>query len=140
MQQRVSVIFIYLAQIFEQLRQYLESIDHPYASGHRFGMGPNWKIRVVRTALEQLGIDGNSVLKHGIAREVYGVPMASNWREILLGSRGRVRSRWLSTQEMSDFCLKRWVVPRADWDARYRDFDRGRVVNYVLGVQSEARW
>ena len=35
--------------IFEALREYLAASRHPYASGHRFGMGPNWKIVTVHT-------------------------------------------------------------------------------------------
>ena len=79
--------------IFESLRQYLRMIEHPYASGHRFGMGPNWKMRVARTALEKLGIKGNSVLKHGIAREVYAAPVADNWKEVLVGKQAEVCAR-----------------------------------------------
>ena len=60
-------------EIFAALRGHLEATGHPYASGHRFGMGPNWKLRVARAALEGIGIDGNSILKHGIEREVYAI-------------------------------------------------------------------
>ncbi len=57
------------------MRSYLEAIGHPYATGNRFGMGPNWKIRVARTALEKIGLDADDILNHGIAREVYAVPL-----------------------------------------------------------------
>lgn len=114
--------------VFESLRSYLEEIGHPYASGHRFGMGPNWKIRVARTALEELGIDGNAVLKHGIEREVYAIPLATNWREILLGQHRNVRSTTLPLSEIVDFCLQRWVLPRAERDKRYKRFARQRII------------
>ena len=91
--------------IFDSLRGYLEAIGHPYASGHRFGMGPNWKLRVVRAALEGIGIDGNSILKHGIEREVYAIPLAGNWQEVLLGRHKNVRSLATSTAEIADFCV-----------------------------------
>ncbi len=100
--------------IFKALREYLAASGHPYASGHRFGMGPNWKIRVARAALEKLGIDGNAVLRHGIEREVYAVPLATNWQEILLGGQKNVRSCVLPASEIADFCLRRWIEARAD--------------------------
>ena len=114
--------------VFESMRNYLQEIGHPYASGHRFGMGPNWKIRVARTALEELGIDGNAVLKHGIEREVYAVPLATNWREVLLGQHRNVRSTTLPLADIVGFCLQRWVLPRADRDKRYKRFARKRIV------------
>jgi hypothetical protein len=127
-------------EIFESLRAYLEALGHPYASGHRFGMGPNWKIRVARAALEKLGIDGNTVLKHGIGREVYAVPLAINWREILLGSEKSVRSCALPAAEISGFCLRRWVVPRADRDERYKMFTRNRIMDCLLNGGPGSSW
>ena len=115
-------------EIFESLRAYLEEIGHPYASGHRFGMGPNWKIRVARTALERIGIDGNAVLKHGIEREVYAIPLATNWRKVLLGEHRNVRSCTLPLSEITKFCLSRWVIPRAARDERYKTFARCRIM------------
>lgn len=127
-------------EIFELLRMYLESLGHPYASGNRFGMGPNWKIRVARTALEKLGIDGNAVLKHGIGREVYAIPLARNWREILLGYHKNVYSCVLPVSEISDFCLRRWIIPRADRDKRYKTFDRARIMECLVNGGPGAVW
>ena len=97
--------------IFALLRAYLEASGHPYASGHEFGMGPNWRLRVARTALEQIGINGNAILKHGIAREVYAIPLARNWQQILQGRHTNVRSIVLPASEISEYCLSRWIVP-----------------------------
>ena len=125
--------------IFESLRNYLEAAGHPYASGHRFGMGPNWKIRVARTALEKIGIDGN-ILKHGVKREVYAIPLATNWRKILLGQQRNVRSCTISTAEISEFCLSRWIVPRAARDDRYKIFERDRVMDCLLNGGPGPTW
>ena len=122
-------------EVFELLRQHLEREGHPYASGHRFGMGPNWKLRVARAALEDLGIQGNQVLKHGIAREVFGVPLAKNWQKILLGKNTRVRSTALPVEEISEYCLNRWIMPRAEWDTRYASFSRTEIAKSILDDQ-----
>ena len=126
--------------VFESLREYLEDCGHPYASGHRFGMGPNWKIRVARAALDMLGIDGKAVLKHGIEREVYAVPLANNWREILLGEHRNVRSCTLSLSEIASFCLDRWVLPRAERDKRYKSFNPSRIMECLQNGGPGPAW
>lgn len=127
-------------EVFESLRGYLEATGHPYASGHRFGMGPNWRIRVARTALEMIGIDGNAILKHGVEREVYAIPVASNWQDILLGRHKNVRSCTLPASEIADFCLKRWIVPRAARDKRYKRFARRRIMDCLLNGGPGSAW
>lgn len=127
-------------EIFESLRGYLEATGHPYASGHRFGMGPNWRIRVARTALEKIGIDGNAILKHGVEREVYAIPLASNWQDILLGRHKNVRSCTLPASEIADFCLNRWIVPRAARDKHYKRFARRRIMDCLLNGGPGPAW
>jgi len=127
-------------EIFEQMRSYLEAIGHPYATGNRFGMGPNWKIRVARTALEKIGLDADDILNHGIAREVYAVPLAHNWQEILLGTQKNVRSCVLSASEIMEFCLNRWIVPRASRDKRYKSFARCRIMECLLNGGPGPSW
>ena len=126
--------------IFESLRGYLVATGHPYASGHRFGMGPNWKLRVVRAALDGIGIDGNSILKHGIEREVYAIPLASNWQKILLGSNKNLRSLASPASEIADFCLARWMIPRASRDSRYKGFDPTSIMQSLLNEGPGASW
>ena len=120
-------------EIFSLLRQHLEREGHPYASGYGFGSGPNWKFRLVRAALKDLGIEANSVLRHGIEREVYGIPLATNWREVLLGKNTRIRSTVSPTSEIANFCVNRWMLPRAVRDRRFESFDRSQVTQFILG-------
>lgn len=127
-------------EIYELLRQYLETQGHPYASGHRFGMGPNWKIRVVRVGLESLGLEPNGILKHGIEREVYAIPLARNWREILSGDHKNVRSLVRPASDISGYCLDRWVIPRGERDKRYKRFARRRVMDCLLNGGPAATW
>ncbi len=108
--------------VFEALRAFLKSRDHPYASGHRFGMGPNWKMRVIRAALGELGLDGNGILRHGIEREVFILPLAKNYRDILLGETTEAHSLALPMSEIADYCQKRWIIPRAERDRSYTQF------------------
>ncbi|MBX3177714.1 MAG: DUF4338 domain-containing protein [Candidatus Hydrogenedentes bacterium] len=114
--------------VFGMMRELLEELDHPYASGHRFGMGPNWKIRVARAALDEIGLNSDAILKHGIEREVYTVPLAENWKQILLGEHQNVRARVLPVSEIAGYCLHRWIVPRALRDKSYKRFARCRIL------------
>ena len=126
--------------IFELLREYLEVLGHPYASGNRFGMGPNWKIRVARAALDNLGIDGSSILKHGIEREVYAIPLANNWRAILQGRQKNVRACVLPAAEISSYCLQRWMIPRSLRDKQYKRFARRRIMDCLLNGGPGPSW
>ena len=119
-------------EVFDSLRGHLEETGHPYASGHRFGMGPNWKLRVARAALEDIGIDGNSILNHGIEREVYAIPLAENWKKVLSGENKRVRSLTMPAAEISEFCLDRWIVPRSNRDKSYRSSDSSSIISTLL--------
>ena len=127
-------------EIFELLRDYLEAIGHPYASGNRFGMGPNWKFRVARTALDKIGIHGDAILQHGIGRDVYAIPLAKNWQDILLGRQKNVRSQVLPASEIADFCLSRWIVPRATRDKRYKRFARRSIMDCLLNGGPGPAW
>ena len=127
-------------EIFEALRGHLEAAGHPYASGHRFGMGPNWKLRVARAALEGIGIDGNSILRHGIEREVYAIPLVKNWQKILLGSNKNVRSLASPASEIADFCMSRWMIPRAERDDSYQSFLPDSILQSLIDSVSGAIW
>jgi len=127
-------------EIFEKMRGYLEVIGHPYATGNRFGMGPNWKIRVARTALEKIGFDADDILNHGIAREVYAVPLALNWQEILIGTQKDVYTSVLPASEIIQFCLNRWIIPRASRDKRYKSFERCRIMEHLLNGGDGSAW
>ena len=87
-----------------------------------------------------MGIDGNAILNHGIKREVYAIPLATNWQKILLGQHSKVQSCVVSAAEISIFCLQRWIVPRANWDNRYKNFERSRVMDSLLDGVSEPSW
>lgn len=127
-------------RIFESLRSHLADLGHPYASGHRFGMGPNWKIRVIRAALESIGIDGNSILRHTIPREVYAVPLATNWKEILLGEHVNTRSCVQPASDIATYCLQRWILPRAERDKSYKRFARRRIIDALRNGGPGPAW
>ena len=77
---------------FERLKNLLDQDDKRYSP--RMGTGPNWRIRVARVGLKTIGFDdANIVLKHGIRREVFVMPIADNTVEFLRGRSPSLDSR-----------------------------------------------
>lgn len=111
--------------LFRELRGLLEQAGHPYCNNYRFGQGPNWRLRALRQACEVLGVDGD-LLRHGIRREVYGVPLALNWRDLLLGHVETPIRDSQAAHVIAEMALKRWVVPRSKRDCAYKVWTRGR--------------
>lgn len=100
--------------LFAQLRSYLREAGHAYADQHRFGQGPNWRMRTTRIALELLGFD-DDLLKHGIQREVFLCSLADNALNILRKGRGRPNlTSLLSAEEVARLAVERWMFPRSE--------------------------
>jgi hypothetical protein len=100
--------------LFDRLRLYLRDRNHAYADRHKFGEGPNWRLRTIRAALADLGFNEN-ILRHGIRREVFISRLATNAFDVL--RRGEATpdlTGLLSVSELSDLARDRWIVPRAN--------------------------
>ena len=112
-------------ELFSKLRELLREADHPYVDGYKFSNGPNWRLRLLRAGLEFLELDADRTLKHGIQREVYVMPIATNAKEYLAGidSEGTFAQR--SIEEISYFAIMRWVLPRSERAPSYQKFQRG---------------
>lgn len=98
--------------LFGDLRSYLEEVKEGGVLGNRFGEGPNWKIRTARSALSQIGLTGN-ILKHGIKREVYGIPLACNFKDFLIGKEDDLESFDLAFDDLASYWKERWLKGRA---------------------------
>ena len=51
---------------------------------YKFGQGANWKMRVLKIGLRELGFS-EDILSIGWQRGYYNCPLANNWQEYLLG-------------------------------------------------------
>lgn len=106
-------------ELFEKLRRYLESINHAYAAGNRFGNGPNWKFRAIRAAFESLGVS-RDILQHGIHREVFLCEMADNSLAVLNGEDQNPTYLGLKgLGHVAGLALDRWVIPRSRRNPSY---------------------
>lgn len=109
--------FQFSEELFEELRR-LFSKDGGVPS-NRFGSGPNWRMRTLRTALQNLNLDPE-LLHHGVGREVFLAPLAGNWTRYLRGE--AIRRSWyhFDLDDMGRFFRERWAISRAERDPSYR--------------------
>ncbi len=109
---------------YERLREYLEELGEEEVTRYKFGNGPNYKIRVIRKALESLRLPGE-MLRHGIRRAVHVAPLAENAAAFLRGESQRLQWYRRPLEDIVEFWRDRWMLPRAYRDSSYRGFDRG---------------
>ena len=122
--------------LFRELRDYLRAIGHQYADQHRFGQGPNWRLRTTRAALTTLGFR-NDLLRHGIRREVFFCSLASNAANILRTGKGRPDlSSLLTAKQVADFALERWILPRSLRRPDYRAWNSSDIPQ-LLGTPAD---
>jgi hypothetical protein len=98
--------------VFAMMRELLQIDEHRYANGYSFGEGPSWRMRVIRESLRRVGLD-DELIRHGIAREVYGMALTDNWREYLRGQDVACHGKRPPARDIADAALERWVVPRS---------------------------
>ena len=84
-----------------------------------FGEGVNPRLRKIRGALELLGLSTDELLQHGTPRLVYGIRLARNVREYLLGVDSKPRycfaedNPQATTERIASWWRERWLVKRA---------------------------
>ena len=124
--------------LFEDLRDYLKYIGDSYANGFGFGQGPNWKLRVIRRALDQLGMNSD-MIRHGFTREVFFCSIASNAINFLKGDHQSAQYDNLPTVESaSQHALARWMIPRAERMPEYLDWQAEQFLEELTGVSSQS--
>lgn len=124
-------------EMFAELKKVLIRRSHPYATGNRFGDGCNWRIRVIRQAAMELGVNMD-VLKHGIRRPVYVVPLARNAREVLLGKSKRPIYMTSSVEKIAEYWRQRWAVPRAQRYPNWYNWNIGGVLTNLRRLHTTA--
>ncbi|WP_347242928.1 Druantia anti-phage system protein DruA [Thermogutta sp.] len=112
--------------IFEQIKAYLREMGDPVVRQCRYDDGPNWRFRVIRKCLADLGLSPD-LLRHGIGREVFVVPLAANAREFLRGEDPVPVYYERPADWLFDDFRSRWLLPRAAKDPRYQTFSRDSV-------------
>lgn len=119
---------------YSGLCKYLSIVQDDEVNRFRFGEGPNYRFRVVRRALEHLGLPPN-MLRHGIQRAVYVAPLARNTSAFLRGEYERLQWHPRPVADVIESWRERWMLPRAGRDRSYQSFDK-RDWTHILGLDS----
>lgn len=107
--------------IYEKLAEFARRSCVPTAKQEKWGKGFRNRRELVRKALQKLGF-GPNLLRHGIQREVFVAPLASNAREFLCGKVSKPRFYKLSFDEAAEYWRQRWMLPRAARDPSFKNF------------------
>jgi hypothetical protein len=120
--------------LFADLREFLRQIGHPYPDSHRFGQGPNWRLRTTRAALSALGFKSD-MLHHGIHREVFLCTLASNAVHLLRTGKGRPQlSSLLTVREIGQLAVQRWMLPRSERRPEYWNWSRSDLASLLSEI------
>lgn len=102
-----------------------------------FGEGVSPKLRKIRDGLDQLNFPTDALLQHGRARIVYGVPLARNLREYLLGMDEApdyifpLSDPSAGTQAISAWWMERWLARRIESDDVLASVERHTLVRPI---------
>jgi Druantia protein DruA len=123
--------------LFAELRAYLRKRKHRYVDGHRFGQGPNWRLRTIRAAFHALGFRPD-LLRHGIGRELFVCELALNAKKILLGQAVRPDYRGIkAVAEIGALARARWLVPRAQRRPEFKEWTREQLRALILSPRQQ---
>lgn len=98
------------SETFEAMRELAEM--KRCNTSNRFGMGPNWRMRIIRSACDILKLDSNVILKHSFQRGLYAIPLAVNSKSFLRGESKKLIYRNLPLKKLVKFWKKRWFDMR----------------------------
>lgn len=108
--------------VYEELSAFARRHCVPTAKQEKWGTGFRNRRELVRKALIKLGF-GQDLLNHGIRREIFVAPLATNSREFLRGEVSRPVFYKLPFAEGARFWRERWMLPRSERDSSFRNFD-----------------
>lgn len=105
---------------FQAMADFMREEFPEVFSSYKFGGGPSWKLRVIRSCLRELDIPA-AALQHGIRREVFAAPLSGNWKGFLQGQTDTPEFHDRSVDDLMSFFRQRWLLPRAERDSRYQN-------------------
>ena len=80
--------------------------------GCKFGDGPSWRMRLIRTVGDLLDFNSDFLLKHSFKRTIYFVPLAENSMEFLRDNQKYLKYYKWPKKQIVDYWKKRWLSKR----------------------------
>jgi hypothetical protein len=97
-------------ETFLAMRELAET--YGFDISNRFGSGPNWRMRVIRSACDVLNLDSDVILRHSFKRGLLAIPLATNYKSFLRGDSKKVIYRNLPLEELAEHWRSRWLKMR----------------------------
>jgi hypothetical protein len=110
--------------MYQLLFHYATANCTPTAKHRNWGEGFRARREVVKRCLAAVGLSETWVY-HGVKRELFAVPMARNTREFLRGEDNNLDWHDRTAEGLTCWFRQRWLLPRAERDTRYREFQPG---------------
>jgi hypothetical protein len=79
---------------------------------NKFGDGPNWRMRVIRTASNVIGLSPDALLNHSFKRSIYCIPLARNYKEFLCNEENTLDYYDNSLFDVVTYWHQRWLMSR----------------------------
>ncbi len=109
--------------LYGTISEYAVRYCEPTAKQERWGTGFRNRREVVKKCLAKVGLS-TEWLYHGIQREVFMIPAASNTLEFLRGEHSKLLWYDQPAEILFAFFRDRWLIPRSQRDLRYLSFRR----------------
>jgi hypothetical protein len=108
--------------IYEHLWAYAVEHCRPTAKQEKWGKGFRNRRETVRKCLAALGLPAG-YLSNLVQREIFVVPLAANSREFLRGEDSSLNFNAQPVDALFQWFRERWLLPRAQRDSRFVQFD-----------------
>jgi hypothetical protein len=108
------------SETVDEIEHLLAQSVHGRVVNSIFGEGVNPRMRKIRAGLDAVGFPSDDLLKHGSPRLVYGVALASNFKEVLLGVTNTPRyivplsHPEKRSAQIAAFWIRRWLSKRIE--------------------------
>lgn len=109
--------------IYSRIAQYASEHCKPTAKQKRWGTGFRNRREIIKKCLPALGLP-SEWLYHGVEREVFVIPLASNSRDFLQGKQDDLMCYTHSEDDIFEYFRDRWMLPRYAWDRRYESWSK----------------
>lgn len=122
---------IHLETVYPEIESFLKRHNQFISGG--FGKGPRVRWQNIANAFKILGIP-SKYSQHGVKREVFIFRHASNIEAVC---RDNVIPEIIEfeSSELSNFWLRRWCLPRSEWDKSWQGSDAKSILKGLLETE-----
>jgi hypothetical protein len=133
---RGSGEFQFLNGLYDEMSAFAAQRLTPTAKSELWGTGFRNRREVVKKCIHAAGLH-QDLLYHGVQREVYLVPTASNSAEFLRGDDPTLHFYDRQAGDIFAWFRERWLLSRAERDPSFATFARSEYALWPVGGQSD---